>query len=398
MLALYQVSDVVHRESGILAAAVAGLVVGNAHRARVSRELREFKDQLTVLLIGLLFVLLAADVRIADIAALGWPGIATVLVLILVIRPLAVLASTAVSDPSWRERAFIAWLAPRGIVAAAVATVFARRLAEAGFAEDRSFRALVFLVIAVTVVVQGLSGGLVASALGVRRRTNEGWAIIGANVLGRALARALGLTGEEVVLIESDARHVAAAAREELRVVYGDANDERVLRRADVPGRRGLLAVTPVEGTNLLLADRARRLGVPQRFVALDRVQKAVDPERAAELGAHVLFGAPIDLGAWIGILERGEARIRPWRYRGEEELPGAALLPTDARTGVVPAALPLALVRGHLAEPFDEQTVIAPGDAVVIAVRKAEPGAPLPRPGEWSRVPPGRVRTDARP
>ena len=112
--------DVVVSESGIMAVVIAGVVVGNM-RTRYDRDLREFKDQLTVLLIGLLFVMLAADVRYEQVVGLGLAGLAVVATLVLIVRPLGVWLSTLGSDLSVRERLFISWVAPRGIIAAAIA-------------------------------------------------------------------------------------------------------------------------------------------------------------------------------------------------------------------------------------------------------------------------------------
>src|SRR5690606_1816363 len=129
VVALYQLSDTIQPESGLGAVTVAGVVVGNA-RTRLLRELIDFKEQLTVLMIGMLFVLLAADVRLAEVSALGWRAAATVAALILIVRPIEAYASTWGSRLRREERLFIASLAPRGIVAAAVASLFAQQLAD----------------------------------------------------------------------------------------------------------------------------------------------------------------------------------------------------------------------------------------------------------------------------
>jgi NhaP-type Na+/H+ or K+/H+ antiporter len=127
ILLLFQGCDQVMSESGILAVTIAGVVVGNMH-THVDRDLREFKDQLSVLLIGLLFVLLAADIRFADMQSLGWRGLAVVGALVLLVRPINVWFATLGSELSVRERLLLAWLAPRGIVAAAMASLVAAAL------------------------------------------------------------------------------------------------------------------------------------------------------------------------------------------------------------------------------------------------------------------------------
>jgi NhaP-type Na+/H+ or K+/H+ antiporter len=166
VLLLYQGSNWILPESGVVAVIAAGITVGNLESRQVE-ELREFKEQLTVLMLGMLFILLAADVGLSDIYALGWPGLLTVAALIFIIRPLNVLASTAGSDLNVRERIFIAWLAPRGIVAAAIASLFAQSLANAGIEGGQELRAMVFLVIAVTVTFLGLSSIPLSKALGL---------------------------------------------------------------------------------------------------------------------------------------------------------------------------------------------------------------------------------------
>ncbi len=171
VLVLFQLSNALMTESGIVAVVAAGLVVGNV-KTQALRELREFKEQLTILLIGMLFVLLAADVRLEQVRSLGWAGVWTVLALMLVVRPLNIFVGTAGSDLSLQEKAFLSWIAPRGIVAAAVASLFADSLTRAGIPGGNDLRAMVFLVIAATVLVQGLTGGLVAHLLGVRRPAN----------------------------------------------------------------------------------------------------------------------------------------------------------------------------------------------------------------------------------
>ena len=121
------------------------------------RQLQDFKEQLSVLLIALLFILLSASVRLEDVHRLGWPGVATVVTLMIVVRPLMVWICTVGCGLSMRQRLFLGWLAPRGIVAAAIATLFAEVLIRNGEAKASELKALVFLVIASTVVIQGLS-------------------------------------------------------------------------------------------------------------------------------------------------------------------------------------------------------------------------------------------------
>src|SRR5690606_10759304 len=138
------------------------------------RELLDFKEQLTGLMIGLLFVLLAADVRLAEVRTLGWSAGGTVAALMLVVRPVQAYLCTWNTRMTPRERLFIATLAPRGIVAAAVASLFAQQLLARDLPVGEQLRAMVFVVIAVTVTVHGLTGGFIARALDLRRPSGNG--------------------------------------------------------------------------------------------------------------------------------------------------------------------------------------------------------------------------------
>ena len=162
----YELSDLLVAQSGLTAVVVAGVVFANTC-PNVDPGLRTFTNPLTVVLVGTLVLLLAADVSLSDVRALGAGGLAVVAGLVLLVRPLGVLAATAGLGLDGRERAFLAWLAPRGLVAAVVASMVASTLDGAGAAEGGPLRALVFLTIAGSVVLAGLTARPAAWALGL---------------------------------------------------------------------------------------------------------------------------------------------------------------------------------------------------------------------------------------
>ncbi len=373
VVALFQGSNAVMPESGILSVIIAGLVVGNA-RAHVVSELREFKEQLTVMLVGLLFVLLAADIRLAEVYALGWPGLLTVLALMLLVRPANVFVGTLGSDLTPREKLFVAWLAPRGIVAAAVSSLFAQTLENEGIEGGAALRALVFLVIAVTVVVQGLSGGAVAQLLGLRQPSDNGFVVLGAHRLSIALGQALREAGEEVVFIDSNPEAVREAEDAGFHALHGSGLDESIQERAAVDTRIGCLGATTNEEVNLLFARRARKdFKVRHVWVAVRSGHLGVDEEVVQRLGGHVLFGAPQKLSLWIQDLEQGHASIEKWRLDAGDPLLATALQQESAAGD---ALLPLVYQRGRKVLPVDESVTFRKGDllhAVVHGDRQAE-------------------------
>ncbi len=325
VIALFQISEVLRHESGLTTVVVAGMVVGNV-KTRVSRDLLDFKEQLTVLMIGLLFVLLAADVRLRDVYELGWPAVLTVLALMVFVRPVQVAACTAGSKLTWKERTFIASLAPRGIVAAAVASLFAQQLGERGLADGNAFRALVFLVIALTVTLHGLTGGVLARWLGVRRPSQNGYVFLGGNALARALGRVLREDDQEVLLIDSNVDTVITARGQGFGVIHGQGLQPTILAMADPDSRIGCVALTPNEEVNVLFAKRVREeTRVPSLFVALHREQEGVPTENVHEADATVLFGRSRRLDEWTDRLERGDAAVERWSRSasaGEDSTP----------------------------------------------------------------------------
>lgn len=396
---VFELSNAFVAESGITAAIAAGLVVGNFRVQRMA-ELVDFKEQLTVLLISTLFVLLAADVRVADVVALGGGGIATVLALMLVVRPLTVLACTWGAGLSWRERLFVSWMGPRGIVAAAVASLFSVELARAGIEGGVELRALVFLVIAGTVTIQGLSAGPLAKLLGLSRETSTGSVILGANPLARHLAARLGATGQPVVVIDTNDPDCRLAEEAGLKVIYGNGLDRRTLVRARADAKAFAIGVTTNESVNLLFARAVLEDHPgPQALVGVDPRGTGVTPVMVANAEARLLFGRAEDLQGWISRWRRSLVEV----VRKEYVPPGdpAADALTSAPEGAV---LALLVERKGAFVPVDETTRLRAGDIVELAIAadrrevanawlnagawRTAPPAPEPRPSASGRLP----------
>jgi len=363
-VALFHVSNVLVPETGIAAVIAAGLVVANTTAAPALRELKEFKGQLTVLLIGLLFVLLAADVAIHDLISLGTGGVLVVVLLMLVIRPLAVAVSTFGSELGWRQRVFLSWVAPRGIVAAAISTLFADRLATAGMEGGDTLKAMVFLVIGGTVVVQGGTASFVARALGLRRPTDRGYAIMGGHALSRLLALRLQAAGEDVVILDANRDSTEAAQRQGIRVVFGNATEERAMLSAQLESRKGIIGILPNSAQNLLFAQKGKEEGgAPRAWVALQRAPESLDPAAVKESPAHLLFAGPQDIEIWAVRARQGLTRLEIWEWRKTEDNAAdtAWQTPREHRNQL----LPILLRRGKQAHLVDEETTLKDGDMV---------------------------------
>jgi NhaP-type Na+/H+ or K+/H+ antiporter len=368
VLLLFQGCDVIVPHSGVLAVAVAGVVVGNV-RTRVDRDLREFKDQLSVLLIGLLFILLAATVRIADVRALGWNGLAVVAVLVFAVRPANVWLCTVGSELTRKERWFIAGVAPRGIVAAAVAALAAGALDSHGLAGGAELRALVFLTIAGSVVFAGGVAGPLASLLGQRLPGRDTVAILGAQGLGLALAGVLRKAGTPVVFLDSNPGNCRQAEEAGFTVVFGDAMQERTLLRARPRSVGAAIGLTPNQMLNSVFVSRAReRFGVPRGYVAVERPESGLASELVETSDVAVLFEGPHDIERWDVRCRHGSVEIETWCYVGAPELAeGETPVKVGERFAI------LSVSRGGKVQPMYAELKLLKGDVAAVAVHSVE-------------------------
>ena len=365
--AIFHGSNAISNESGIVAVIVAGLVVGNSH-TKVKSELKEFKEQLTVMLIGMLFVLLAADVRMQDVVQLGGRGLLVVAALMVIVRPAGVAACTFGTSLSIREKVLLSGLAPRGIVAAAVATLFYDRMEMLGVAGGSEMRGLVFLVIAVTVVIQGGAARFVAGWMGLRRPVNQGFVILGANPLAILMGQLLRDSGQEVVVIDANPETCHEAEKEGFRVLHGNALEERILVAAELDTRRASLSMLRNDGVNLLFARKSRQeYKVPHTHVAIQRGPGAITPEMIRDAGGTVLFDAECDLELWSLRVRRDDAHVSFWRHEhneaSDEPQPGAR--PVEMPREMHNVLLPIVHMREERVSPLHDKLSVRDGDQV---------------------------------
>jgi NhaP-type Na+/H+ or K+/H+ antiporter len=264
---LFGFAQYVSSESGLMTVVVAGIVL-RAFSIPEERLLRRFKSQLTILCVSVLFILLAADLSIASILALGWGSFFAVAALMFIVRPISVLLCTANSDLNWQQKFFVAWVAPRGIVSASIASLFAIILTEKGFNGGASIKALVFLTILMTVFVQGLTAKWMAKQLNITSSDAKGAVIVGSNPLSRLVARLFQEQGESVVIVDTDPKACEAARADQLEVYQSSALDADVLEEIGISSMGTFLALTSNGEVNLVLAQRAVEEFQPPRVVA----------------------------------------------------------------------------------------------------------------------------------
>jgi len=371
VLILFQGCNLILTESGLAAVVTAGIVVGN-NRTYALEDLAEFKEELTALLIGMLFVLLAADVRLGQVVSLGLPGLEVVLILMFLVRPVAVFAGTLFCGLNLKERFFIAWIGPRGIVAAAVASFFAVTLKENGLPLGHELRALVFLLIAASVLSAGLTGGVLAGWLGLRRPSQAGWVILGACPTGRALSKLLMENGQETVLIDNNPDHCEAAEKDCTRILFGRGLSLTVLKRAQIDIRRGAIALTSDDEVNFLFIQQVKKeIKEISLFSALRSVTESLTEEMLHEAGAELAFGGTVDIKSWNRAFAEKMVHLHLWERgkepgEGPEEGP-----PMDGYPGK--GLIPVALRRDDVLTPVGDGTRFKTGDEVWFFVQDRE-------------------------
>ena len=369
IFALFQISNTMSAESGVVAVTIAGLVVGNTKTA-VRRELRDFEEEMTVLLIGMLFILLAADVQIVKLTSLGWRGISLVLVIMFILRPLAIFAGTWGSDLDLKQKTLLSWIAPRGIVAAAVASLFSMELETHGF-DGTQLQAMVFLLIILTVLQAGLTGGITASLLGLRKKTGTGWVILGVNPISRAIANILIDNNEDVLCIDENPKECKRAQKDGIRVLYGNGLDSNMLYRAEIDSKAGIIGMTRNEEVNFLFSKKVKDIVKLHNVLGVVKSDAGgVTTDMILEMGGKIACGRAFDIEKWGILLERGHAAIQIWR---------ADIIKNQSLEIYKKEApfIPLVIVHDKTTLPVDNNTTIKSGDQLHILVRAQTNGNP---------------------
>ena len=250
-LGAYAVANLVQTDSGLLTVTLMGIIMANQKSVSI-RHIIEFKENLRVLLISALFILLAARFDMGDLAYISGGSLVFLGILMLVARPVSVALSTLGSGLNLRERVFLSWLAPRGIVAAAVASVFGLRLVEAGYAQGELLVSLTFIVIIGTVAIYGLSAPWLARRLKVAQPDPQGVLIVGGHSWARAVASALKEKEYKVLVVDSNWANIAATRMAGVSTFYASILSQYAREGIDLGGIGRLLALTSDDEFNSL--------------------------------------------------------------------------------------------------------------------------------------------------
>ncbi|WP_308991715.1 sodium:proton antiporter [Mariniflexile litorale] len=244
VLGVFVLSDVFAHESGLLAVVVMGMVLGNS-KSPYLKELLYFKESLSVLLISILFILLAANINIEDLLLVyNWNSVVLFSVVVFLIRPLGVFISTYKSALKFNEKLFISWVGPRGIVAAGIASLFGLKLSKNGIIDAEYITPLVFMIVLGTVLLNATTARPFAKLIGVFLKRSEGILIVGASHFSRLIAQYLEENGRHVVLIDSNQTNIKLAQKAGLEAIDTDIYSDTLADNIELNDVGFLMAMT----------------------------------------------------------------------------------------------------------------------------------------------------------
>ncbi len=308
VFAVYAGADYLAHESGLLAVTVMGMVLANLKDTDID-DILDFKESLSVLLISGLFIILAARVEFYQFKEIGWHALGILAVMMFLARPIAVWVSTFASDLKPKEKLLISWIGPRGIVAAAVASLFAIRLEAEGYPEASLLVPLTFFIIIGTVVFQSATAKYIAHWLGVREPPPTGILIVGAGNVARAIGKALQESEINVILTDSNWENISQARMDGLSTYYGNPTSEHADRNLDLTGIGKMLAMTGNANQNALASLRFKsEFGVQKIFELKTNREQIISEKHSLSTkhrGPH-LFNNDITYGQIASLLRQG--------------------------------------------------------------------------------------------
>jgi CPA1 family monovalent cation:H+ antiporter len=308
VIAAFAASNTLLHESGLLTVTIMGIWLTNMKDVHI-RDILNFKETLTVILVSSLFIILAARVDFGNLLQLGWAAIAVLLVMQFVARPLKVFLSTLGSTFTLNERLVMAWIGPRGIVAAAVSVVFALRLEELGVESAELLVPLAFTIIIGTVVIQSATARPLARLLGVGETGNQGFLVIGANPLGIAIAKALESADIKTTVCDTKWERVREARMAGLDTYHGNPISDHADLHLELAGLEGMLGLSPFQSDNLAAALRFREdFGIRNIFALSSRAEAKSNARHrpSAFYKGQVLFDENIRYEQLIRLLRKG--------------------------------------------------------------------------------------------
>ncbi len=369
VLAGYEASQLVLEESGLLTVTVMGVVIANAKLASLT-ELRRFKETITTLLVTGVFILLTATLNSETLALVDWRMVSFVAAMLLLVRPLTIFLATSGAGLSLQERLLVGWIAPRGIVAVAVAGFFGSALQAQGIPGGAEMTAVAFLMVFATVLLHGFTLAPLARVLGLASARQSGVLIVGAGAFSLALAEKLKEAGASVLIADPDWGALRPVRQAGINTFYGEILSETAEHTIDLNPYGRLIAASRNDAYNALVCtDYGPEMGRARVFQLAPEVD-GEDERRALNftLGGRGLFDRSLTAR------ELRLRMLRGWRVKSTSITEKFSLENAMAQG----ESLPLVVIRkeGGLAFfEIDHAPTVEAGDTVLMLAPPSENG-----------------------
>ena len=310
ILLVYWFANHIAMESGLLAATVAGLILGQLNHPVVN-EIMAFKDQLSMLVVSTIFVLLSSRIDLPNLGVVGWEMVAFICCILLVIRPLMIFLTTIGTGLTVREKLFLSWIAPRGIIAASTASVFTVLLMEKQVPHAELLETIVFTVILATVILQGMTAKFAAKLFRVEAKPKNGYLIVGIHAFSMEIARLLVDRGVPIRMIDNDSGKVAGARNAGLDATLGNAMNEHVLKKMDTEEIGFMLALTENDEVNTVACLLGKTLfGTDHSYQVVNTFLSEVTDDLLLKLGGRLAFDMKMSIGIVNERIKNGRIRV----------------------------------------------------------------------------------------
>jgi NhaP-type Na+/H+ or K+/H+ antiporter len=365
VIASFVFAEFFQHESGLFAATIMGIVLVNQNIVNI-RHIVEFKENLRVLIISFLFIVLSARLNISDFQHFSINSGLFILALIFIGRPASVFFATIKTGLKWREKLFLAWMAPRGIVAAAVSSMFALRLSETDLPQAEMLVPITFFVIVGTVVIYGLTSAPVARWLKVTQHDPQGVLMVGAHSWALELAKALKKNGFRVGIIDTNRQRIQQANMAGIPAYNGSVLSKEIRDSVDMNGIGKLLALTSNDEANSLSVLHFSEVFEREELYQLSPALTNSCSDQAAapqHLCGRFLFGEHVD-----------------FRYLNKRHMEGAMIKSTklteefgfnDFKKMYGQDALPMFLIKDNKLQVFNTDLNVEPktGSTIIAMV-----------------------------
>lgn len=312
MLGVFAISNMLAHESGLITVTIMGMCLANMKDVDID-DVLEFKETLSVLLISGLFILLASRISLDALTQVGWQAVIVLAVIMFIARPVSVLISSIGNKLSWQELSLLSWIAPRGIVAAAVSALFSLKLEALDYAQAELLVPMVFLVIIVTVVFQSLTAAKVAAWLKIRSPEPNGILIFGGGQFSRELAKELLNQDVQVCLADTNWDTISLARMDGIPSYFGNPVSEHASRHLDTSLYGRVLVMSPYKQLNPIVTFYFEHQLGKGTVLGLNNNELAMRPSHQVSEDYHKklsLFSEEATYGRIVGYMNKG-AKIK---------------------------------------------------------------------------------------